>query len=235
LSSQEPWWAYEQLESRAGGSWSPATRGDSPWDALDFHLDIGCGTVPKGRLGIDRFGAPEVGMLIDLDKGRPALDYDGKFAEAEKRTFALYEEMGRDCTGAEYEGLPFPDNSIRGIITHHCLEHLRDGFIPLMDEMHRVMEPGSFLRIIVPLFPSKTAVEDPDHKRYFMENSFETFCGAPDGSHWMESFSVPYTSCRFEMASKDFTAMLDPASRWGFDDAREMRLTLRKWPETEEN
>lgn len=126
--------------------------------------------------------------------------------------------------------LPFADNSIKSIITHHFMEHLGDGFLSLMDECHRVLEPGGLMRIIVPLFPSYSAVADPDHKRYFCVGTFGTFCGAPDGSHWMESFSTPYTNCRFEMVHEDFTARSANQSEWWMpEDARELRVALQKY------
>lgn len=236
MSSEESpgndWWQYDQLPSRDTSDWSPAHRGDSPFDAIDFHLDIGCGTVPKARLGIDRFWAPGVDLLIDLEKGlwptqEPKTEEE---KEAFHRTWSMFARFSWDDDEvAPIPGLPFPDDSIKSIITHHCLEHIRDGFIPLMDEMHRVLEPGGFLRIITPLFPSYSAVADPDHKRYFMEGVWETFCGTPEGEHWMESFSVPYTKCRFEMVKEDRSAPTPPDKLWTPEDAREMRVTLRKW------
>lgn len=229
----EEWWRYDQLESGEPYDWGGAARGVSPWDNIDFHLDLGCGTVPKGRLGIDRHPAPGVDLAIDLEDLEPArrarktdFDYSAPGDDAVGRARALYEVMEQEVP--LFVGLPFPDNSIESIVSHHCLEHIRDNFITLMDECHRILVPGGVMRIIVPLFPSKTAVEDPDHKRYFMEESFNAFCGAPDGSHWHESFSVPYTTCRFEQVDHDITPRSDDPRDW-WKDAREMRVALRKY------
>lgn len=224
------WWEYDQLESRIPCDWSPATRGDDPWDQIDFHIDLGCGTVPKARLGIDRFYAPGVGLAWDLDSLSfvPAPDDCSPEIEAvAKRGW----ELAQSHPHHALHMLPFPDNSIKSIITHHCLEHVGEGFIRLMDECYRVLEPGGFMRIIVPLFPSHSAMFDPDHKRMFLEGAFETFCGAANGEHWMESFSVPYTSARFKMVKEDRSPMTPPEDQWKKDkDAREMRVTLQKWP-----
>lgn len=48
-------------------------------------------------------------------------------------------------------GLPFPDNSVGGIFSEHCLEHLslEDGRA-LLRECRRVLAPKSVIRIIVP-------------------------------------------------------------------------------------
>lgn len=187
---------YDLLESGEPYSWGGAARGDSPFDNHDFHLDLGCGRVKKGRFGIDRYQDEGVDLVRDLEK---------------------------------FPGLPFEDDSIQSIITHHFLEHLSDGFIPLMDECYRVLVPGGIMRAIVPLFPSHSAAADPDHKRYFMEGTFGMFCGAPDGSHWAESFSTPYTSARFEIVDEDYTPRSpDPTVWWTPADARELRVALRK-------
>lgn len=237
------WWTYDNLESGAPYDWSPAGKGDHEYDNLDFHLDLGSGTLPKGRLGIDRHPAPGVGLAIDLNTMTPiAAEFPA--SSPYRETQELYEQAIIEGFLPAPTGLPFPDDSIESIVTHHCLEHIGDGFLPLMDECHRILKPGGIFRVIVPLFPSKAAVEDPDHKRYFMEETFETFCGAADGSHWHESFSVPYTSCRFEMVHKTFTAGVKPQEKWGDPEAdgiepdeawgpkdvREIRVALRKWP-----
>lgn len=230
------WWQYDKLPSGEPYDWHEpdASRGDSPYDNVDFHLDIGCGTAKKGRLGIDRHLAPGVDLCIDLESLTPSI-LTPSSGGLHVPTRRLYDGMGlRDVTGLNGEvsfrgALPFPTGSIESIVTHHCFEHVAGGFVRLMDECHRVLKPGGLLRVIVPLFPSKSAVEDPDHKRWFMVDTFETFCGNADGTHWHESFSVPYTQCRFEMVDKDFTARLeDPAEWWGPKDNRELRVGLRK-------
>lgn len=173
-------------------------RGDSPWDNLDFEVDLGCGKLKKGRIGVDRWESPDVNFLMELD------DPDVM--------------------------LPWMDSSVASIISHHFFEHIGTGFIPLVDEIYRVLKPGGILRAITPLFPSRSAVEDPDHKRYFMEGTWETFCGFPgDGpqQHWHASFSVPYTKARFEMVEKICTPPVEPGLEWGQDDVREIRVALR--------
>jgi SAM-dependent methyltransferase len=198
---------------------------------MDPHLDIGCGTVKKGRIGIDRYPAPGVNVVMDLntlgvgaianEPNQDAVEYDNGPAWA----------GGDELSTAR--GLPFPDSSIESAISHHALEHIGDGFIPLMDEVYRVLKPGGVFRIIVPLFPSYSAVSDPDHRRYFMEGTFDAFCGHlgddnnPTGC-WLDSFSVPYTKARFERVHQDMTApTMDPAKQWTPDDVRELRVALR--------
>lgn len=212
----DAWWLYDNLDPmpEGGYDWSPATRGDKEWDQRDFHLDLGCGVVPKGRLGIDRFPHPKVDLVMDLEMLYPSMDENDP-----EKLMQIIPIQGR---------MPFPNDSIESIISHHCLEHIGEGFIRLMDECHRILKPGGEFRIIVPLFPSRSAVEDPDHKRYFMEETLEAFCGAENGEHFHESFSRPYTSCRFEKLDIDTSPPTVLSEQWGPDDVRELRATLRK-------
>lgn len=222
------WWKYENLPSGEPYDWAGAARGDSPYDNIDFHLDLGMGKLKKGRLGIDRFFALGVDLVIDLNTLLPA-PLPPQQGSRHNQTIDQYRAYRHGDSNWRDPGLPFPDDSIESIISHHCLEHLTDGFIPLMDECHRILKPGGILRIIVPLFPSRTAVEDPDHRRWFMEGTFDAFCGTAEGESWLESFSVPYTTCRFEMVDKDLTPRPeDPADYWGEKDAREIRVALKK-------
>jgi SAM-dependent methyltransferase len=222
--------------------WANAGQGHRPDDQLDFHVDLGCGKLKKGRIGVDRYPAPGVNIVADLDAGRVF----GVSNEPGVDAVDLVEETGRSSWGAgdgtfyDYVPgcemrtvigppggfLPFEDSSVDSMISHHALEHIGEGFIPLMDECYRVLKPGATFRIITPLYPSTTAVEDPDHKRYFMDGTFDAFCGFPD-HHWCESFSVPYTKARFECTDKDMTALLPPEQRWTDADRREIRVTLR--------
>lgn len=61
--------------------------------------------------------------------------------------------------------LPFEDNSISEIKAEHILEHIGDGFIPLMKELYRVAEHGCILDIIVPHHQHDVFYGDPTHKR----------------------------------------------------------------------
>lgn len=227
------WWTYDNLPSGEPYDWSPASRTQNPFDNHDFHLDIGCGLKKKGRLGIDRFLGEGIDLVIDLETLTPAelpIEQGAHFHAATERQYDMLGLRGFRADGPFRSALPFPTGSIESIISHHALEHIDAGFIHLMDECYRVLKPGGLMRVIVPLFPSRTAVEDPDHKRYFMLGTFEAFCGAENGDHWHESFSKPYTTCRFELVDKDYTAPLpNPADWWGDDDARELRVALRKY------
>lgn len=70
--------------------------------------------------------------------------------------------------------LPFEDDSCSEVMAIHLLEHIKN-LLPLMNEIHRVLKPGGFLRIEVPIFPYAEAFQDPTHVRFFTENSFRYF------------------------------------------------------------
>lgn len=49
------------------------------------------------------------------------------------------------------KGLPFPSNSLVGIFSEHCFEHLSLTAMPgLLRECHRILKPGATIRIVVP-------------------------------------------------------------------------------------
>jgi SAM-dependent methyltransferase len=213
---------YDRWPSGEPYDWGEAVRGHSPHDNLDFHVDLGCGNLKKGRIGVDVFPAPGVNVVCDLDR---------------LETFAVAgpgEDAQLDTDEPEpiHEGgLPFADSSIESIVTHHCLEHIGAGFVPLMDECWRVLEPGGYFRIIVPVFPSWSALVDPDHSRFFIadetSSTFDYFCGTPEHC-WMEDFAVPYTRARFKKVEQIVTPRSEsPADWWTAKDAREMRVTLK--------
>ena len=65
----------------------------------------------------------------------------------------------------EKDRLPFDDDSVEEIRAHHILEHIGDGFIPLMKELHRVCKHGALLDIVVPHHFHDNFYGDPTHRR----------------------------------------------------------------------
>jgi SAM-dependent methyltransferase len=128
----------------------------------------------------------------------------------------------------EKDDLPFPDNSIESIISFHALEHLTPvAFMKTMDECYRVLQPKGYFYIRVPLFPSVSAVSDPDHKKFFMKDTFNSFCDwHPDKGFWSDDFAEPYTKCRFKMIDKDYDSADATKDVWEQD--RELRVVLQK-------
>jgi SAM-dependent methyltransferase len=228
------WWRYKNLEPvKPGQGWHEASsQGDHPDDNIDFHVDLGCGYIPKARLGIDRSENADIQMNLET----------GEFLGGNQNDLGPYFLFGHK------EGwvLPFENNSIESIISHHFFEHLSsDAFIDLIDDCYRVLVPEGKLRIIVPMFPSFSAFESSDHKMLLSSDSFTDFWGREGQEHWHESFAKPYTKARFRQTAMDYT----PATQIGvsgdfftingekrtfitIDDilpkSRELRVTLQK-------
>lgn len=191
------WWRYENLEPcKEGQGWELGTSQSHPDDFTDFHIDLGCGKIPKARLGIDR---NQGDICMNLNTG----EFYESTGNPEELNLTNPDEG--EHAKAKNGILPFPNESIESIISHHCLEHIGDGFIDLMDDVYRVLKPGGLFRIIVPMFPSFAAFEDQDHKRLFGPDSFLSFTGREEQVHWHESFAEPYTKARFEMTACDYT------------------------------
>jgi SAM-dependent methyltransferase len=209
---------YDAWEPRQDGWIVGSAKGDSKYDNLDFHVDLGCGTCPKGRIAVDVRIAPGVNIIADLDT---------------VETLMVPLAPGEDASIhqiTDIYGLPFENDSIKSIISHHAMEHVGFGFMRLMDEIYRVLQPGGIFRVITPLFPSWNAVSDPDHKRYFMawdnQCTWDAFCGTPDNC-WQESFSVPYSLARFTKVEQIASPIRTDVDLWSPENARELRVALR--------
>ena len=69
--------------------------------------------------------------------------------------------------------LPFEDNKFDEILAYSILEHVN--YVPLMDELHRILEPGGIIKIRVPHFTFVEAHADPTHIHYFSYMTFFYF------------------------------------------------------------
>jgi len=74
--------------------------------------------------------------------------------------------------------LPFDDNSFDFILCNDILEHIE--YIPLMDELHRILKKGGFLKIRVPHFTSSLNYGDPTHLNQFSSRTFSYFVRESD-------------------------------------------------------
>jgi SAM-dependent methyltransferase len=84
--------------------------------------------------------------------------------------------------------LPFADRSATRIDCKDVLEHL--DWIPVLRELHRILEPGGRLTIRVPHFTAKEAWGDPTHRAFFTAQSFRYFVGDHGRNYYFDfSFS----------------------------------------------
>lgn len=69
--------------------------------------------------------------------------------------------------------LPFEESFFDEILCQDVLEHIN--YIPLMEDMHRILKPGGCLIIRVPHFTSINNFIDPTHKNRFSTKTFTFF------------------------------------------------------------
>lgn len=72
------------------------------------------------------------------------------------------------------QGIPLHDNSVIEVHAYHILEHIPDS-VKIFEEIYRVCQPGSIVKLKVPYFKSIGAFKDPTHKSFFTEKTFEYF------------------------------------------------------------
>jgi SAM-dependent methyltransferase len=88
---------------------------------------------------------------------------------------------------------PLENSSFSKIECIDVIEHLED--IPrVMEEFHRVLEPGGLLQIMTPHFSSANSFVDPTHRWHLSYFSFDYFCDGHDLSY--------YSTARYRMKSR---------------------------------
>lgn len=71
--------------------------------------------------------------------------------------------------------LPFPDGEFDLILCNHIIEHLFD-VIKMMEEIHRISQPGAKVIIRTSHFSYYESYRDPTHRWHFSWESFDYFC-----------------------------------------------------------
>jgi len=69
--------------------------------------------------------------------------------------------------------LPFGDNQFEEILAYSILESVY--YVPLMDELYRILKPNGIIKIRVPHFTYVEAYADPTHINYFSYLTFFYF------------------------------------------------------------
>lgn len=69
--------------------------------------------------------------------------------------------------------LPFKNEVFDEILCQDVLEHVE--YIPLLQDLHRILKPGGVITIRVPHFTSKNNYIDPTHKKRFSINTWDFF------------------------------------------------------------
>lgn len=121
-----------------------------------MRLELGGGLAPApGHINIDII--PEADIIWDLNQGLPK------------------ETTHKTTTGEKFDIIVYRLHGTEGIRCSMLLEHL-DNIIPLLNDCFDVMVPGALFEISVPYANTKESLQDPTHKRQFVEESFLYFC-----------------------------------------------------------
>lgn len=86
----------------------------------------------------------------------------------------------------EKEPLPFKDEEVDAIHMSHTIEHL-ENVIFVINECWRILKWGGQVDIRVPHFDCRMAVQDPTHKKFFVQDSFKFYCGS-----YLVKYSLSY-------------------------------------------
>jgi len=92
---------------------------------------------------------------------------------------------------------PFAENSVDEVLLIQILEHLPDT-IRVVEEIWRICKDGAVIRIEVPYYNSPGAFQDPTHKSFFTENTFDYF--TQSGTTPLSEYNY-YSSARFKILS----------------------------------
>lgn len=92
------------------------------------------------------------------------------------------------CHDLTHIPLPFASNSCVDVLCKDVLEHLE--YLPVIRDIHRILEPGGRVTIQVPHFTSKDAYADPTHRSFFTTNTLRYFVEGHFRSYYTDfSFS----------------------------------------------
>lgn len=85
-------------------------------------------------------------------KGKRILDVGcGPHARPQKINLDFIWQPAIDVCWSVERPLPFADNSLEGVFTEHCLEHVTfDACRQAIGEFFRILQPGGWVRIVVP-------------------------------------------------------------------------------------
>jgi ubiquinone/menaquinone biosynthesis C-methylase UbiE len=106
---------------------------------------------------------------------------------------------GVDIVADINKKLPFQDNTFDEVLARCVLEHVDDIFFT-MEEIHRILKPGGKIVAFVPYWNSYYTYADLQHKRGYVENSFD--CFTEDGAREYSGLNY-YTKARFKMEFMD--------------------------------
>src|SRR5258708_10402754 len=117
--------------------------------------------------------------------------------------------------------LPYSDDSVTEIRAEQFLEHIHNLF-PLMNECHRVLKKDGIFEIIVPLFPSRSSMDDHTHVRFFTKSTFHYFTKNPPGN-----YKNPDLKGTWRVLLNDWSPLVhEEGDRIIYSDMRELHIII---------
>ncbi len=111
-----------------------------------MRLDVGCGAIRDGDVGMDRFPSPAASVVHDL------LDVPWPFPDATFDSVVSHQVFEHLPAGGDEAG--------------------KDHLFRICDEAWRVLKPGGTLEFDVPHARGRSAFGDITHRRYFVPFAF---------------------------------------------------------------
>lgn len=91
--------------------------------------------------------------------------------------------------------LPFKNNSVKAIFSSHVLEHLNiEVTEALLQEVYRILEPGGYVRLVLPDLEWALRLYDKKDPRRFLEVVFENTQGGLEKNQHKWMFTAEYTA-----------------------------------------
>lgn len=136
---------------------------------MPYYQEPPTNIIAMFEQGADR----DVCDIVPFDRDYPALNLG-----AGKKGIGGTIPLDWPKWDAEEDEIPWPNESIGGIVAYHFLEHLKDPR-PVLRECSRVLIPGAPLNIVVPHYLGTIAFQDLDHKTYWTSETFRTLLDNP--------------------------------------------------------
>lgn len=139
-------------------------------------LDLGSGPCPRDKFGVDQ--------IVGVD---------------------FQDSILNNVRAADLSMAPIPagDQSVQLVTAFDFLEHIprwernqgsiRFPFLDLIDDVHRVLEPGGLFYSETPAFPMREAFQDPTHVNIVTRETFSHYISGPT---WARQYGF---SARFEL------------------------------------
>lgn len=127
------------------------------------------------------------------------------------------------CFDAEKDKWPFEDDSVDEVMCENLLEHVRD-LDHFMGEAWRVLKNEGKLNILTPYFRHRDAFSDPDHIRFFTEDSMIYYCRDCHGSD-----GRPVVRGEMDFKIDKITYLLDKQAAAQFPEALRQQTNMGRY------